>query len=637
MKSISYILSIILTFYLLISCQEANIERKLDKADTLLDQYPDSAWSILQSIPSSALHSSEVKARYGVLYFATAMKTGEEIKPDSTLNPAIKHYKDKGPSREKMLTHFFHAIYLTDNESPADGIKEYDKAIETGEAIGDNLYTGLAYTNKGVSYGWDNIGEEELEFTRRGLEKIMLTNDTARLVHALCRYGVAAMHNEKYELADSILSRALHMSRLVDDSVASMGINLKIASNLFFKGDINSASSIYDTVNRSFPEVMEGSDYALWGECGILLNDFDDVEKCVDLMQGRGMSLTDSTTWYDLRSKIAFYKNDFPTSFNLKDSVIINSNKAIEQAMSFNLLHKEKEMLRQTNGFYKMLSDQRLEIIYLGVLIAILLIVIILLISIYIDKRRKLRLKMQEEELVKSRIILNSLKDLIKEKMAAINNLENLTYSLKNEIKDLNNRRLSLEKSLKGKEDELSDKNDKISEISILRNLELGYLNKMHSEICDELRDKSKKLDYLSKDMESYRNRSVSSYRKAHVEVSAVICNISGYFTKNNDAGNHGKQGNPYEEYIGYKALERLTREVNTLMENILHIISTEYDLSQREINIVIYSLAGFSYRAIAIFLDMKPSTVSSIKTRLFNKIKVDSSPNCYLYQKYLT
>ncbi len=637
-KSISYIFSIILAFCFLSSCQNADIDRKLDNADAMLDQHPDSALALLQTIDRSSIHKTESTARYSILLFAAAMKNGLSVDPDSILTPAVAYYGEKdNPSREKMLTHFFYAVYLSNNNQPAAGIKEYDKAITVGEQIGDILYTGLAYTNKGVSYGWDNIGDEELEFTRKGLEKIRLTNDTARLIHALSRYGVAAMHNEKYELADSILKRALHMSRLVDDSVASTGINLKLASNLFFKGDIYSASSIYDTVNRSFPEAMEGSDYALWGECGILLNDFDDVEKCVDLMQGRGMSLNDSITWYDLRSKIALYKNDFQTSFNLKDSVIINSNKAVEQAMSFNLLHKEKEMLRQTNGFYKMLSDQRLEIIYLGVLTAILLIAIILLISIHIDKRRKFRLKMQEEELVKLRIILNSLKDLMKEKMATINNLGNLTDSLKNEIKDLDNRRLLLEKSLKEKEDELSVKNDKISKISTLRDLEVEYLNKMHSEICSELKEKSKKLDYLSKDMESYRNRSVSSYRKAHVEVSALICNTSDYLTQNNDAGNHGKQGNPYEEYIGYKALERLTREVNTLMENILHIISTEYDLSQREINIVIYSLAGFSYRAIALFLDMKPSTVSSMKTRLFNKIKVDTSPNCYLYHKYLT
>ena len=213
MKSISYIFSIILAFSFLTSCQNADIDRKLDKADAMLDEHPDSALALLRTIDRSTIHKTESTARYSILLFAAAMKNGLSEDTDSILDPAVAYYGEKdNPSREKMLTHFFYAVYLSNNNQPAAGIKEYDKAITVGEQIGDILYTGLAYTNKGIAYGEDGIADEEMNFTRTGLEKIRLTNDTSRIIHALSVYGLAAMHNAEYALADSIFNDALAVS-----------------------------------------------------------------------------------------------------------------------------------------------------------------------------------------------------------------------------------------------------------------------------------------------------------------------------------------------------------------------------------------------------------------------------------------
>ena len=92
MKSISYILSIILAFYLLISCQEANIERKLDKADTMLDQYPDSALTILKTMDYSSLPDDYTTARYTLLKTLAALKTGSFDLSDSTWKEAVAYF-----------------------------------------------------------------------------------------------------------------------------------------------------------------------------------------------------------------------------------------------------------------------------------------------------------------------------------------------------------------------------------------------------------------------------------------------------------------------------------------------------------------------------------------------------------------
>ena len=44
--------------------------------------------------------------------------------------------------------------------------------------------------------------------------------------------------------------------------------------------------------------------------------------------------------------------------------------------------------------------------------------------------------------------------------------------------------------------------------------------------------------------------------------------------------------------------------------------------LSDRDFRIILYSYAGLSLRAISIFLDSKPETLSKAKYRIKNKIK---------------
>lgn len=424
MKSISYIFSIILAFYLLTSCQGADIDRTLDKADALLDQHPDSALALLQTIDRSLIHKTESTARYSILLFAAAMKNGLSVDPDSILTPAVAYYGEKdNPSREKMLTHFFYAVYLSNNNQPAAGIKEYDKAITVGEQIGDTLYTALSYTNKGVAYGEDGIADEEMNFARTGLEKIRLTNDTSRIIHALSVYGLAAMHSGEYILADSIFNDALALSVSTADTVSLIDTRMRIACNEYFRNNIHHAASIYSDIYSSAPELMSAFDYGLWGMCGTYINDIPQAEKCAFLMEESLTSCADSITWFSLKSDIARLKGDFQSALSLKDSVIYYSNKSVEETMAFNLLHGDKELLKIENEFYKKLSDQQKNIILLIVVASLFAGATLLCVSLYFGKRKRLKVEQQNQQLEKAWLIMKNLEESSKEKDALISGL----------------------------------------------------------------------------------------------------------------------------------------------------------------------------------------------------------------------
>lgn len=637
MKSISYIFSIILAFYLLTSCQGADIDRTLDKADALLDQHPDSALALLQTIDRSLIHKTESTARYSILLFAAAMKNGLSVDPDSILTPAVAYYGEKdNPSREKMLTHFFYAVYLSNNNQPAAGIKEYDKAITVGEQIGDTLYTALSYTNKGVAYGEDGIADEEMNFARTGLEKIRLTNDTSRIIHALSVYGLAAMHSGEYILADSIFNDALALSVSTADTVSLIDTRMRIACNEYFRNNIHHAASIYSDIYSSAPELMSAFDYGLWGMCGTYINDIPQAEKCAFLMEESLTSCADSITWFSLKSDIARLKGDFQSALSLKDSVIYYSYKSVEETMAFNLLHGDKELLKIENEFYKKLSDQQKNIILLIVVASLFAGATLLCVSLYFGKRKRLKVEQQNQQLEKAWLIMKNLEESSKEKDALISGLENIINEFKERIRKLEISRNELRELIENKDKEIISQNDRFEEERRIQGIELNYLSQKYKDAGKELEQAVENLAKLENNMASYRQMTIRTYKNANADVSDLICKSFSTEKSVSGTGKSDEKQNILSEFTSDKKIESLTAEVNTMMENIIDKILREHSLETKERKILVYTIAGFKYRAIALLLGMNPSTVSAMKTRLKSKLMMESSPNYNLYRKYL-
>lgn len=633
----TYIFSIILAFNFLTSCQNADIDRKLDKADAMLDQHPDSALALLQTIDRSSIHKTESTARYSILLFAAAMKNGLSVDRDSILTPAVAYYGEKdNPSREKMLTHFFYAVYLSNNNQPAAGIKEYDKAITVGEQIGDTLYTALSYTNKGVAYSEDGIADEEMNFARIGLEKIRLTNDTSRIIHALSVYGLAAMHSGEYILADSIFNDALALSVSSADTASFIEIKLNIASNDVLKHNMTHAISIYDEIYSSAPELMSASDYGLWGMCGIYTKDIPQAEKCASFMEGALVSCTDSITWFSLKSDIARLKGDFQSALSLKDSVIYYSNKSVEDIMAFNLLHSDKEFLKIENEFYKKLSDQQSNIILLTIVASLLAGATLLCVFLYFGKRKRLKVEQQNQQLEKAGLIMKNLEESSREKDALISGLENIINEFKKRIRKLEISRNELRELIENKDKEIVSQNDRFEEERRIRGIELNYLSQKYNDAGKELEQAVDNLAKLENNMASYRQMTIRTYKNANADVSDLICKSFSTEKSVSGTGKSDEKQNILSEFTSDKKIESLTAEVNIMMENIIDKILREHSLECKERKILVYTIAGFKYRAIALLLGMNPSTVSAMKTRLKSKLMVESSSNYNLYRKYL-
>lgn len=79
----------------------------LDRADFLLEEYPDSALAILNRRDISSFGSESQKARFALLKSAALDKTGKNVTQDSLADIAYSYYSGKGDPLQKAMSAFY--------------------------------------------------------------------------------------------------------------------------------------------------------------------------------------------------------------------------------------------------------------------------------------------------------------------------------------------------------------------------------------------------------------------------------------------------------------------------------------------------------------------------------------------------
>lgn len=99
--------AVILMGISMVACGDSDQTPLLERAESLMEEHPDSALGLLSAVDRQRLRGSEEKARYALLMTQAIVKNGFVIHSDSLLRPAIDHYSSEGDSPELMKTLFY--------------------------------------------------------------------------------------------------------------------------------------------------------------------------------------------------------------------------------------------------------------------------------------------------------------------------------------------------------------------------------------------------------------------------------------------------------------------------------------------------------------------------------------------------
>lgn len=134
------------------SCSNRKLQETLNRAESLMEAQPDSAFSILKGIDKSSLGSESEKARYALLMSMALDKNYIDTTTFDILQPAIDYYMENGNANDKLRTFYYQGRIFQNQGDRDNALNTFIKAIDISPESNDSLCIARTLVAQGGLY-----------------------------------------------------------------------------------------------------------------------------------------------------------------------------------------------------------------------------------------------------------------------------------------------------------------------------------------------------------------------------------------------------------------------------------------------------------------------------------------------------
>ena len=142
--AITMVCSIFMALCLAACTRPADVP-ELDTADSLMEQRPDSALTLLRRIDTLRLSAQHDRARYAMLLSMALDKNYIDLKDFHVLQPALNYYEDHGTPTEQLRTFYYQGRIYWNVSDMSKALQMFLKALERGKESDDKLTKARAW------------------------------------------------------------------------------------------------------------------------------------------------------------------------------------------------------------------------------------------------------------------------------------------------------------------------------------------------------------------------------------------------------------------------------------------------------------------------------------------------------------
>lgn len=211
----NFFITFMMLIFFFIGCTDNHeVWVKLEMADSLMEEHPDSSLIILESLSKGDLKSSREKARYALLMSMALDKNYVDTTTFDILQPAIDYYPMKGTPDEKLRTYYYQGRIYQNIGDEENALKSFMDASSFRNEVTDSLTLGNLLVAQGVIY----IKQYKTkEFIKNNLEAAEIYGDIGKSDSQINSFTKAinglTIEDDK-ETADSLIKICM---RLVEE------------------------------------------------------------------------------------------------------------------------------------------------------------------------------------------------------------------------------------------------------------------------------------------------------------------------------------------------------------------------------------------------------------------------------------
>lgn len=124
---------------LMVSCSDSKEQEVLNHVESVIEQHPDSALTLLRGVDKASLGSDRERARYALLMSMALDKNYIESTSFELLKPAIDYYLESGNPDEKLRTYYYQGRIFQNQGDREKALNSFVKGIDNSLNCTDSL------------------------------------------------------------------------------------------------------------------------------------------------------------------------------------------------------------------------------------------------------------------------------------------------------------------------------------------------------------------------------------------------------------------------------------------------------------------------------------------------------------------
>ncbi|RKU65092.1 hypothetical protein DWW91_21190 [Parabacteroides sp. AF17-3] len=438
-KGLKLILNLLLLFCLVACSRSTNVSPLLKKAEGYMNERPDSALYLLDSIIRPEALSNEDKVLWSLLITQARDKKYITHTSDSLINIAVHYYDKKGNIERRAQAYYCQGRVYMDMLLFDEAIISFSKAEEFVLLIKDYALQARIYNQLGDLYRNNALYDKSLVYYQKANESYRMENHQLGIASTLRDIGLAYQNLGKLDSSLICLNHSLEIIK-ENNWKKLMRRVLICLSNVY------ESKSLYQEAIRCINQSLEiGQDeeqlYSAYYSLGCVYDQLGQIDSACYYWE-KALNSPDiniQNRIYRHFSLLAYQKKEYGTAFKyneqyllLRDSIerIFQPQKLAEIDARYNYLRliNEKNQLE--------LKKEEAKKIYLLIIIALLVFVFICAILLY---RKQQKIKDNERSLLDYRNQLKESKTELKIYKISLSRKESELKSKEKEIGDIEN------------------------------------------------------------------------------------------------------------------------------------------------------------------------------------------------------
>lgn len=253
---------LIVVFPLCLYCENRSVNKRFAKAEILMNDAPEEALSILQSVPLSALKSEGQYAHYALLTSWALDKNYIDVYSDTLAIVAANYYEKTQDHRSRMLAFYYEGVVLLNSANYTTAAIYMEKAAKEASFLNDYLYLGLSNRALAQIMNETNNFSQAILYEEAALASFQAGDLKNHELYEWLSLAIDCSNDRRFSRAISISDSLLS----VTDSPSLQGcFQLVIAGALVESGNDNygTATDIYGRIDKNLFELTDLGYYAL--------------------------------------------------------------------------------------------------------------------------------------------------------------------------------------------------------------------------------------------------------------------------------------------------------------------------------------------------------------------------------------